>query len=1124
MNPPVADELCILASNPYDAGQRALWHVDRIGSIIDCRKTKLGEDLELLYAVPQKERSFARSSSAEEFGIYGDGLSPGDTGGKETRSRYLRVSENTRMKFLNRNSVVIFSLDLSPSMNVVDTSFKSVTTGCHLLESLVNSLRRVLRCLVSPITFPVRPEIYVSVVAHGIPSYGVLPLVVGELLTDTTVDQVVDKVMLELKKGIDELSFWLQANYTKELVSGAHSCSRTRNACSSPVCRASDFTTVVRDCLTSISMTCSQLSLGKAGVNKSIFVLTDGVLAHPRNLPYDNILMHLNMVDVALHIIQIGGGFAPWSALGYASDPDLLRLLAASTPTGLFLQDHHLDPILAGDSVSSNSILRPVPDIVANIIWMAATLKFSPLNCGLKSSRTSSHMPYMALTYQSSVLVKAGASARQEHTYFSLIEQSAIKRQERGIQLHGIDPRGPTGPQRSSEELAMQGSGRRNSFIWSEESDDNEQDQESAGPVVQSLKSYLEPERAKARPFLYRQYKLPGVSVAQVVELRCKEGFLIDSATATARKCGIVAIGQSPVIHRTGSTLSRASSATSLQASPSNATLDVNSSPRKQIALRLTWGPVMEVIYEIGFAGDEENQEEVSAFSFIARQAEEVRVKIFLQMPSGEFFLRFKQQLAAPSGDTNLWQMCRQLDALIESIFSVDDTLTKLTCPGGSRVFFSKSNLRVNSDPKIATQSNSLERIYENTNDLDEQIKILNRYIPGEVSSWHRWFAVRNLFLILDVSHDLQAQRIRHGLAQNLLEAARERLVIDLRTLPGSLELQEGRRFFVKISEWDEIKSFVLTQSHTLNILCASNENVSTKINGGDPRSCHGVTDPINPFMLIDLAESDPSMGVVRLNIAFFASCSLLQRTAIDSLSHKLASSKALLVDAPSPILRFLFQRCSVKPPLSSAIKPASALVGMGAGESFFTYDPNETIFNRFLTHLVWETACPPASVPADVLTSIHERRLKQGWKCVLEAHNCVQYVSIHSLDTQTAPLSRSRYPVRDRSRHWIPDEPDDSRRIKPNPSHTGFSEVLVDWGEFKPSASQSSPVSRNSIRGLCMCLSVQHVQVRGEKPIIRCELWADKGHPALLGKTCEQIQQYTEELCSFQSSQTPVA
>ena len=110
----------------------------------------------------------------------------------------------------------------------------------------------------------------------------------------------------------------------------------------------------------------------------------------------------MNNLDVAVHVIQVGGGFAPWSALGYVSDLDLIRLFVASTPTGLYIQDHHITAILeAGLSAidEPNHVLT-----VGNLIQRAWL--FRPSGLTPVRSLKASHMPFEDVSYQSSLLVK----------------------------------------------------------------------------------------------------------------------------------------------------------------------------------------------------------------------------------------------------------------------------------------------------------------------------------------------------------------------------------------------------------------------------------------------------------------------------------------------------------------------------------------------------------------------------------------------------------------------------------------------------------------------------------------------------------------------------------------------
>ena len=215
-----------------------------------------------------------------------------------------------------------------------------------------------------------------------------------------------------------------------------------------------------------------------------------------------------------------------------------------------------------------------------------------------------------------------------------------------------------------------------------------------------SLKAYLKPEKAKARPYLYKQYKLPNVSAAQLVQIRVREGFVVDSKPQDGTKSTSSSV---PRLARTSSSGALGGPVTEQSSS---------------ITLSIHWAAVVDIIYEI---------------SVESESSQQVLVKIYLRMPSGEFFLRFKQQLSSTvanqESSTHLYQMCRQLDGFIDTMFSVDDCLAKI------------SN-------GVATQ---------------------------DVAVWHRWFTVRNLFCILNA--DVQTPlRLRHGSIDSLLTTSRTAL------------------------------------------------------------------------------------------------------------------------------------------------------------------------------------------------------------------------------------------------------------------------------------------------------------------------------------------------------------
>jgi hypothetical protein len=1009
----VADEICVMTrGNPYDAGQRALWHIDSVGRMIDCTSRHVSEDLELLYAIPQPQKSFSSSSafphsaSSEEFGLHVFPPSPRSQGGSpplagnnssnESQCRFLRISEKTRVKFFSPIALTVFSLDLSPSMNVVDTSFKSLTTGCHLVDTLVRGLEISLKALLtggSALVDPA-PAIIVTVVAHGVPSLGQYPLVVGRLLdSESSVSAIIETVIGALRPIIQTLSKWLQGNHVSEQLAGPASCSRTRNACTSLVCQANDVSTIVRDCLTAISLTCAQMGLSKASVCKSILIVTDGVMSHPRKLPYDNALMHLNFVDVALHIIQVGGGFAPWSALGYASDPDLLRLLAASTPTGLFLQDHHVK-------------------VGTGALW---------LGCVCKLSNKRVHTPYKSASYQSSSVLGG--------FFPTYLNQLGLVRKE--FSLEGIA---------SGEEVEASSSLGSWSPIAAAKSfsdSDLEEDDETDEPIddvsanrPMSLRAYLKPEKGRARPYLYKQYKLPHVSVAQLVQLRTKEGFVLSGSQKKSAASN----------SRLGRTASL-NSVDSLVGSPSSP-----SPTSAVVSMKAHWGPVVDVLYEISKAGDDHS----------------VLVKIYLRMPSGDFFLRFKQtatsSLGGDNSSSNFWQMCKQLEAFTDTILAVDDSLAKVT----------------NIVPDI------------------------------EFPLLHRWFTVRSLFVLLEVS---PPARLRHGTIDSLLKNARERVLKDLASLPGLTEQSGSHRFLYKRSE---LFGENLLDNHAVNALGKSNENIFATLNDSL------VSGP-SPFVVIEIANVLPdaaqthAIGIAKINMAFSATSPCMERAFIESLSRHISKSGTGChpLEAPSPIIRAIQAGL-----LITSAKPHKKQVP--AVPRSPSTAPDMEAVGRFMRFHEWQATCPPAALASDVITTIHERRLKEGWRCVYESTSAAIYITFTPFEMTFCQPHRSTSREVPGRVVWIPDFTTEDGGTQ-DADFTEAHQVNVDWERLLNSRSASSRChdAMKAIHGACTCLCIHHSQARGEKPVLKCRVWADRGHPTWSSPNKQiEFETYCEQLC----------
>ena len=105
-------------------------------------------------------------------------------------------------------------------------------------------------------------------------------------------------------------------------------------------------------------------------------------------------------------------------------------------------------------------------------------------------------------------------------------------------------------------------------------------------------------------------------------------------------------------------------------------------------------------------------------------------------------------------------------------------------------------------------------------------------------------------------------------------------------------------------------------------------------------------------------------------------------------------------------------------------------------------------------------------------------------------------------------------------SRLWIPREIERTvSRPKPCPQKPHSLEIQVDWNpKSKPVTKRSSTSARRSVKGMCVCLHVQHMQPRAEKSYLKCQIWIDRGHSAWQRASQEDLVRYAHSLCDFEN------
>jgi hypothetical protein len=362
-------------------------------------------------------------------------------------------------------------------------------------------------------------------------------------------------------------------------------------------------------------------------------------------------------------------------------------------------------------------------------------------------------------------------------------------------------------------------------------------------------------------------------------------------------------------------------------------------------------------------------------------------------------------------------------------------------------------------------------------------------------------------------------------MATKVLISSRESLVHAIGDF-AHMEIETSSMFVVKIGDLkDQIMEQEKVKSHISNLLSRGNDVVINRLLG-DARG-GTVADSIRPFAVIEIAPPpmDPPHAVVKFTVGMFGLCPAMEKAFIDLFSRRL-SLHSILLDSPSPIFRTILSGGLVHAPTRKP-KPGGTNVppvGMGSGESFYTYKPDMAVLNRFMLYHAWETLCPPASVQADVLTHIHEERVNDGWKCLHETSGSLLYAEFSAYQGLAFDQSVQPSPIaHEMTKLFLPFA---KTKIRPRPKPATLKLELVDtdidWTAF-PAAQNpinSEVISgRQSLRAMCTCLHVQYVQQRGDKPFLKCQLWIDRGHPEWTNINDDDLAVYAKSLCHFDIS-----
>ncbi|CAE8581987.1 unnamed protein product [Polarella glacialis] len=666
-----AQEVWCLADRRFTAAHRALWHLAHLRCDISTDGSGRGG-----HGQPIRKSAGATKNSAS-FSSFSEGGSVRVLSTKPDASA-LQLTTRSQVSFISERYHFVFSLDLSPSVFVVDCSFKGFSTGTYLLDSLLPSLEDTLRLLLTPMMIrgsPFEPELFITVLAQGSPAFNLRLLVQGARVTRKNVSGVLASIRQKLPELVQLQAQWLQATVggaeaastaaprqqfpsaglmpsspSKDSIPAMSAAHTAKDGPSKEVAKHNNLDTILRNCLLALSMS------SVPDATPALVLLTDGVMTSLfRTLQFDNVLMHLNVLDVALHIVQVGGGFSPWSTLGMCSDLNILHFLASTSPGGVLFQDHHLSLMLrtqgsSHESGSSGASANSQPSTV-NRLQLAWLWRASALSMSLDDDQKKA---FSDQSFISSLADQTTADSN-EQSYVHHLRQLGCKIPPK-IQLPGLDihcsvqpaqvqtPRTP----RTSADSGLKHT-RSLSRLWSAPLSPTfapRRLRELSSPAVPSLQlqslgsssagasplltipsmkdfsqaaamggTQLDWEEAHSHLYNDHEAVLSGVSLAQIVECRVREGFRLIQHTFVS----------------------------------SSAVSGLGGEVHQAVRFGLTWRPMFKVFYTAEICSNQK-----------------VRVRIQTRAPSSEYLKHRGNARYKNNGELGNTQ--EQLDALVRAV------------------------------------------------------------------------------------------------------------------------------------------------------------------------------------------------------------------------------------------------------------------------------------------------------------------------------------------------------------------------------------------------------------------------------------------------------------------------
>ncbi|XP_076055800.1 KICSTOR complex protein SZT2-like isoform X3 [Oratosquilla oratoria] len=323
-----AEHLYILMKKDYRISRniRAEWYLKRINTIITVpRKDKLSEYTEELEVVSVIPHDVPQDWDSDISHLY----------------KY-RITERTTLHFLARKYRLVFCLDLSPSVSVVDSQ-----KGEVVLDEVFTTLKTTLKGIVRPFYVPgsqllFQPKVYITIVAHTpfFKSQCQQVLIQGWLLIPhdlesflhsiyvklTTLEEQVAKATAQTYRELEllrERSELVQQKVTGDLFD--ETIDMTPATVTNPMVSPDiGFVNMLRYGIVSLQLLPENSIAG-------IVVITDGVISLPDATMFDSLLVQLRNQTIACSFLQLGSVYHPQAGLGFVPFTDLMHFMATAT-------------------------------------------------------------------------------------------------------------------------------------------------------------------------------------------------------------------------------------------------------------------------------------------------------------------------------------------------------------------------------------------------------------------------------------------------------------------------------------------------------------------------------------------------------------------------------------------------------------------------------------------------------------------------------------------------------------------------------------------------------------------------------------------------------------------------